>query len=264
MLAPADRKRVEAMLAAIEQAKAARRPATPPELDFIRSLQIEDKVSGGLIHFDLWPFQEDLITVLNNEEFWTFVLKARQLGITWTVEAHLLSFGTFWGNRLFLIYSQSGKDSADALDRIRIMIQSIPEIWRPKIVKDNAKEIVLDNGSRYQAMMATSAPAAVSRRSPCFVTRWAPGSGLRTRCRPLRPARNASSWWGRGKGKRVRCQKMWRLSQARKGRCHSVFYPWHVHPDRDENWYQTNVVDLRAAACSPRVRRHRRGSLRSA
>ena len=45
------------------------------------------------------------------------VVKARQLGISWTVQAHLLYQGYFWGNRLFLICSQTGGDAVDALHR---------------------------------------------------------------------------------------------------------------------------------------------------
>ncbi len=231
------------MLAAVEQVKEAQRVSIPLELDFIRSLQIEDKVSGGLIDFDLWPFQEDLLAVLNNEEFWTFVLKARQLGITWTVEAHLIFLGTFWGNRLFLIYSQSGKDAVDALDRIRIMIQSIPEIWRPKIVKDNLTEIELDNGSRFKAMMATKragrglAPFAVLC-DEVGTWQW-PEDQMST----IEAGAQRIFVVGTGQGQEGPLPKMWRGSQAGKGRYRSVFYPWHVHPGRDEHWYQINVVE---------------------
>ena len=56
----------------------------PDELVFIESLQIEDKVSGGLIDFTLWEFQKELSQRLNEHD-WTFVLKARQLGVTWVV-----------------------------------------------------------------------------------------------------------------------------------------------------------------------------------
>jgi hypothetical protein len=66
----------------------------PDELSFIESLQIEDKISGGLIAFKLWEFQKELIATLNEHD-WTFVLKARQLGVTWVVAAHLL-----WQTRL--------------------------------------------------------------------------------------------------------------------------------------------------------------------
>ena len=97
----------------------------PDEFAFIESLQIEDKVSGGLIDFKLWEFQKELVATLNEHD-WTFVLKARQLGVTWVVEAHLLYLATFWGDRLFLIFSQTGGDAIDALGRIRTLHDSMP------------------------------------------------------------------------------------------------------------------------------------------
>lgn len=124
-----------------------------PELAFIESLSIEDKVSGGLIPFTLWPFQREAVGTLNAEDR-VFVLKARQLGLTWLVLAHLLYMGTFWGNRLFLIASQSGSDAIDALHRIRIMYLSLadPPV---SLVVDNTEQIVLSNGSRFESMKAT-------------------------------------------------------------------------------------------------------------
>ena len=126
----------------------------PDEISFIESLQIEDKVSGGLIDFKLWEFQKELVATLNEHD-WTFVLKARQLGVSWVVEAHLLYLATFWGDRLFLIFSQTGDDAKDALGRIRTLHASMPAKWRPTMLKNNTREIVFANGSRFKAMMAT-------------------------------------------------------------------------------------------------------------
>jgi hypothetical protein len=83
---------------------------TPPEAEFVASLQIEDKAAGGLIPFKLWGFQKELIEMLKANDR-LVVLKARQLGITWVVLAHALYSGTFWGNRLFLIVSLTGDDA---------------------------------------------------------------------------------------------------------------------------------------------------------
>src|ERR1039457_1846818 len=111
----------------------------PDELSFIRSLSLEDKVSGSLIPFTLWGFQEESIGILNEHDR-VFVLKARQLGFTWLVLAHLLYCSQFWGDRLFLIFSQSGDDAIDALHRLRILYNSQDE---PPVtmVKNNTEEI---------------------------------------------------------------------------------------------------------------------------
>ena len=50
------------------------------ELAFIQSLKIEDKVSGGLVDFRLWSFQQDFIRLLREHDR-VFALKSRQLGL---------------------------------------------------------------------------------------------------------------------------------------------------------------------------------------
>lgn len=50
------------------------------ELAFIGELRIEDKVSGGLVAFRLWDFQQEFIRLLREHDR-VFALKARQLGL---------------------------------------------------------------------------------------------------------------------------------------------------------------------------------------
>ena len=61
-----------------------------------------------------------------------FVLKARQLGITWTVLAHLLYLGRLLGRPPLLIASQTGDDAAATLQRLRRLYASIPPGWTPR------------------------------------------------------------------------------------------------------------------------------------
>ena len=214
----------------------------PDEISFIRSLQIEDKVSGGLIDFDLWDFQEELVADLRAND-WTFVLKARQLGITWVIEAHLLYLATFWGNRLFLIFSQTGEDASAALARIRTMIASMPAKWRPKLIKDNTREIDLANGSRFHSMMATKragrshAPYAVLADEIDF---WSYPNEQMATIEATAPRIYAVTT---GNGPDGRAPVMWRKALAGEGRYLATFLPWDVHPDRNATWYQVNVEE---------------------
>ena len=82
-------------------------------------------------------------------------MKSRPLGVTWTVLAHLLYLASFWGNRLFLIASQTGDDAIDALHRLRILHGSIPDKWRQPLVKDNTEQIAYSNGSPFESVKAT-------------------------------------------------------------------------------------------------------------
>jgi len=218
------------------------------EISFIESLQIEDKVSGGLIDFKLWEFQKELIAFIDANDR-AFILKARQLGITWVVLAHALYLATFWGNRQFLICSQTGDDAIAALHRLRIMHASMPARWRRAKLKDNTEQIAFDNGSRIEAMMATT--RAGRGKAPYLtiadeVEFW---DDAALKLETLQPGAQRMVGITTGNGPDGPTPKIWRASQEGKGRWHSAFCPWSVHPDRDEAWYQANVLE----AAEPRL-----------
>ena len=52
-----------------------------------------------------------------------------------------------------------------------------------------------------------------------------------------------------GNGPDGRAPEMWRRAQAGEGRYHGVFFPWHLHPDREDEWYLRNVTE----AAEPRL-----------
>ena len=78
----------------VEKVPAQVKGKRPTVLQFIESLSIEDKDSGKLVPFVLWPAQRKALTMMVRERR-LFFLKARQLGATWLVLAVLLYWGAF-------------------------------------------------------------------------------------------------------------------------------------------------------------------------
>ncbi len=218
------------------------------EIAFIESLWIEDKVSGELIPFELWEFQRDCLRRLREGDR-LLLLKARQLGVTWLILAHLLYLALFWGNRLLLIFSQSGEDAVDALHRVRIMYGSLAEP-PARLARDNTKELVFANGSRIKSMKATrrsgrsQAPYAVLADELAFWT-WPEEqmASLDAAQRIFAPTT--------GNGPGDLANRMWDQAQRGQGRWKAVFYPWDAHPGRDREWYRQNVLE----APEPRLAR---------
>jgi hypothetical protein len=221
----------------------------PDELAFIESLQIEDKVTGGLIPFALWPFQRETVGTLNAEDR-VFALKARQLGITWLVLAHLLYMGTFWGNRLFLIASQSGSDAIDALHRIRIMYNSLPDP-PVSLVVDNTEQIVLSNGSRFESMKATKRAGRSKAAYAGFADEFAFWDWPDEQLNALDSACERLYAVTTGNGPGDLAHTIWDQAVRHEGRWKTVFIPWHKHPGRDAEWYRLNVTE----APEPRLAR---------
>jgi hypothetical protein len=211
------------------------------ELAFIQGLRIEDKVSGGLVPFLLWDFQKDLIGRLRENDR-VFILKSRQLGATWSVLAHLLYQGMAGGNRLFLIASQSGSDAIDALHRLRILYNSIPNP-AVALVTDNTEQIALANGSRFESMMATKRAGRGKAAYATFADEFAYFTYPKEMLAALDSASQRLYAVTTGAGPEDLANAIWDQAIRGVGRWHPVFYPWNVHPDRDEDWYKANVTE---------------------
>ena len=225
----------------------------PDEVAFVQSLQIEDKVTGGLIPFILWNCQLELLGLLASE-LRLFVLKARQLGITWTVLAHLLFVANYWGDRLILIASQSGDDAAATLQRLRRLHASIPAGLHPqRLVKDNTTRIEFANHSRFEVVKATrragrSKAAYATLLDELAFLDWPPAqlSALDAASERLYAVTT-------GNGPGDLAHSIWRQAQEGTGRWRAVFYPWSAHPGRvtDPDWHRANVEE----APEPRLAR---------
>jgi hypothetical protein len=215
----------------------------------MQSLSIEDKVTGSLIPFRLWPFQVEFIRKMNTHDR-LLALKARQLGITWEVLAHMLYNAEFWGNRLFLIASQSGSDAMDALHRVRIMHNSLE---RPPVamVKDNTEEIVFANGSRFESMKATKRAGRSKAAFMGFADEFAFWEWPEEQLNALDSACQWLYGATTGNGPGDLTHTIWGQASLGVGRWHPVFYPWHAHPGRDEEWFRVNVTE----APEPRLAR---------
>jgi hypothetical protein len=213
----------------------------PPEIAFIESLSIEDKVSGSLIPFTLWPFQREAVSTLNDADR-VFALKARQLGITWLVLAHLLYLGAFWGNRLFLIASQSGSDAIDALHRIRILYNSLP-VPPVALIKDNTEEIAFANGSRFESMKATKRAGRSKAAYAGFADEYAFWDWPEDQLTALDSACERLYAVTTGNGPGDLAHTIWEQAERQEGRWKTLFIPWHAHPGRDAEWYRLNVTE---------------------
>ena len=119
----------------------------PSEREFIEACQIEDKESGTLVPFKLWPVQVEMLPRLQEKRL--FALKARQLGITWLDLAHWLYETTFWGHRLILVARQTQEDALDAIHRLKVLRASLPESWQVPLTVDQKHRLGFANGSRF-------------------------------------------------------------------------------------------------------------------
>jgi len=243
---------VEAAVAALSEEEldrelAARREV-PDELTFIEALRIEDKESGKLVPFRLWPAQREVVPLLSEPRL--FILKARQLGLSWLDLAHWLYVTSFWGNRLILIARQTLDDSRDAIHRLKVMHASLPSEWQAKITIDKATMLGFANGSRFRALTATKRMGRSAAAYGVVLDEFAFWDWQAEQLSALEAAGARVHLITTGNGPGDIAHKLW-LSAQGGGAWKTIFLPWDAHPGRSAAWYAAHVT----AAIEPRLAR---------
>jgi len=117
--------------------------------------QIYDNVSASWIPFALWDAQARALGAFALHKFLA-ILKARQNGLTWLVVADKLHKMLFRPIREVLLFSQRDDEAIKLLERLHGMYDRLPPWLQQDITADSAHEFRLANGSRAQALPASS------------------------------------------------------------------------------------------------------------
>ena len=224
----------------------------PDELAFIQATSITDKQHGGLVPFRLWESQAALVPLLCSPRL--YVLKARQLGLTWLSLAHWLYMATFWGNRLVLIARQSREDAYDALRRIKLLRASLgaehPD-WQQRIVKDSQSELVFANGSRFRVLSSTKKMARGEAAFGATLDEFAFWGWPAEQFAAMEAACAYLHLITTGAGPGDYAEALWRAADLEGSPWRRVFLPWSADPSRTREWYAQTVE----AAAEPRLAR---------
>lgn len=112
-------------------------------------------VDQGLIPFEMWPFQEDMVHGFHINRF-SICKMPRQVGKTTTVSGYMLWSVLFNDDYKIAILANKGDLARDILGRIKYAYEYLPIWLQQGIMEWNKGNIVLENGSEISAF-ATSA-----------------------------------------------------------------------------------------------------------
>ncbi len=104
----------------------------PDFLDHVKILeraQIHSGVSGGAVPFQKWPYIVDLANSIVDNRL-VSVLKARQLGFSWTCAAYAAWLLTFNHGTNVLMISKGQTEAFSLLDKVRFILKNLPEDWQ--------------------------------------------------------------------------------------------------------------------------------------
>lgn len=112
-------------------------------------------VDKGLVPFEMYDFQRDLIDKLHKNRFVIGKLP-RQVGKTTTVGAYLLHYVLFNQNMNVAILANKQSTAIEILGRIKMAYEYLPKWLQQGVIEWNKGSIVLENGSRILAAATSS------------------------------------------------------------------------------------------------------------
>jgi hypothetical protein len=122
---------------------------------FIRNYIHIVNLDKGLIKFDLYPFQEELVNVLYKERF-TIVKCPRQSGKSQTSLAFMLHYVLFNDQKQIAILANKSATSRELLGRLQMAYEKLPIWLQQGVMEWNKGSIELENGSRIMAGSTSS------------------------------------------------------------------------------------------------------------
>ena len=114
-------------------------------------------VDEGLVNFEMYPFQEKLISNFHKHRF-NICKMPRQTGKSTTVVSYLLHYAIFNDNVNIGILANKAATARDLLGRLQLAYENLPRWMQQGIVAWNKGSMELENGSKIIAA-STSASA---------------------------------------------------------------------------------------------------------
>ena len=122
---------------------------------FIKNYMKIVNVDHGLVPFNMWPFQEEMVKSFHVNRF-TIAKMPRQVGKTTTTAGYMLWSILFQDDYKIAILANKGDLARDILGRIKYAYEYLPLWMQQGIMEWTKGNIVLENGSEISAY-ATSA-----------------------------------------------------------------------------------------------------------
>jgi len=201
----------------------------------------------GLVPFKTYDFQTALLHDFNDYRF-NVVLKARQLGISTITAAYVAWMMLFHRDKNVLVIATKFGTAANIVKKVKAIHKHLPEwIKISDILIDNRTSFELTNGSQIKAS-STSADAGRSEALSLLVideaahvegldglwTGLYPTLSTGGRCIALSTPNGVGNWFHQT------CVD----AEISKNDFHLVTLPWQLHPDRDQEWFDKETMNM--------------------
>ena len=201
----------------------------------------------GLILFDTYDFQDDLLQDFNDYRF-NVILKARQLGISTITAGYIVWLMLFHRDKAILVMATKFATAGNLVKKVKGIMRNIPDWLKIATISvDNRTSFELSNGSSIKAA-STSGDAGRSEALSLLVldeaahiegleelwTGLYPTLSTGGRCIALSTPNGVGNWF----------HKTCTDAESGGNNFNLTILPWDVHPDRNEEWYKKETKNM--------------------
>jgi hypothetical protein len=203
-------------------------------------------VDQGLIPFNMWPFQKDMIRLYHENRF-AITKCPRQVGKTTTSVAYLLWLTLFTDSQNIAVLANKGSLARDILAKYQLAYENLPMWLQQGIITWNKGNVELENGSKIIAASTSSSAVRGGSFNVVFLDEFA-----------FVPANIANEFFNSvypvissGKSTKIIIvstpngmnlfYKLWMDAIAKKNGYKTFSIHWSMVPGRDEKWKEETI-----------------------
>jgi len=201
----------------------------------------------GLIPFNTYDYQEDLVERFNDARF-NVILKARQLGISTVTAAYIVWMMMFHRDKNILVIATKFATAANLVKKVKSIIRHLPG-WMQiaNISVDNRTSFELSNGSQIKASSTSGDAGRSEALSLLVIDEAAHVEGLEElwmglyptlstggRCIALSTPNGVGNWF----------HQIYVDSEEGKNDFFPTKLMWDAHPDRGPEWFEKETKNM--------------------
>jgi hypothetical protein len=191
----------------------------------------------GKILFDLYPFQEKVLSQLKDNRF-NAILKSRQLGISTLSAGYALWAMTFKEDFNILVIATKQEVAKNLVTKVRVMQDGLPSWLKANTEEDNKLGMRFKNGSQIKAVSASGDAGRSEALSLLIIDE---AAFIRDIDEIWTSAQSTLSTGGSAivlstpNGMGNFFHKTWQKAEVGDG-WNAIRLHWTVHPERDQTW----------------------------
>ena len=203
---------------------------------------------GGLVPFTTYPFQDDCLDSFVTHRF-NVVVKSRQLGLSTLAAAYALWLAIFHRGQNVLVIATKLATAQNFIDKVKDGLKSLPRWLIVSTIKNSNKtELSFSNGSKVKAIPTAPDAGRSEALSLLIVDEAAFIRDFKEIWKGIYPTLSNT------KGKAIvistphgtggQYHTLYTEALAGNNEFNAITLPWNVHPERDQEWFDTQAANL--------------------